>query len=102
MTRVISQSEFKELVLQADKPVLVDFYADWCGPCAAMAPIVDEVGEELKDSAYVYKVNVDDCRDVAKALRIMSIPTFVVFKDGEAVRMAVGGQDAVALKSMLL
>lgn len=102
MAQVITEDQFEEMVLKADKPVLVDFYADWCGPCAAMAPVIDDLAQEVQDSAYVYKMNVDGCSRITSALRIMSIPSFVVFKDGEAVDMAMGTQSVDFLKGMLV
>lgn len=59
MAQIITEDQFEEMVLKADKPVLVDFYADWCGPCAAMAPVIDELAQDVADTAYVYKMNVD-------------------------------------------
>ena len=101
MAQIITEEQFEEMVLKADKPVLVDFYADWCGPCAAMAPVIDELAQDVADTAYDYKMNVDGCTRITSALRIMSIPTFVVFKEGEAVDLAMGTQPVDLLKGML-
>lgn len=101
MAQIITEEQFEEMVLKADKPVLVDFYADWCGPCAAMAPVIDELAQDVADTAYVYKMNVDGCTRITSALGIMSIPTFVVFKEGEAVDLAMGTQPVDFLKGML-
>ena len=97
----LNEANFETEVLGSDKPVLVDFYADWCGPCAAMAPVIDELVQDVADTAYVYKMNVDGCTRITSALRIMSIPTFVVFKEGEAVDLAMGTPPVDFLKGML-
>lgn len=73
---------FKDII-SGDKPVLVDFYATWCGPCKAMAPIVDEIAKELKGTARVLKIDVDKNQSVAANYKIQSVPTFIIFKKGE-------------------
>jgi thioredoxin 1 len=78
--------------------VLVDFYADWCGPCVMMAPIVEELSEEMKDVKFV-KVNVDENPDLAQKYGVFSIPTFVIFKDGQKVGEFVGARDKASFKS---
>ncbi len=78
----ISADEFQEKVLQASSPVLVDFFATWCGPCKVMAPILDEVAQEVGVLAKVYKVDVDQDHDLAQRYNIMSVPTLIVFKNG--------------------
>lgn len=90
MAQIINQDVFEELVLKADKPVLVDFYADWCGPCKMMAPILDELSNEKGDQLTIYKINVDDNQEVAKQYRVMSIPNMILFKNGEKVTSVVG------------
>ena len=97
----VNVSNFAQEVTKSDKPVLLDIYADWCGPCAAMAPVIDELAQDVADTAYVYKMNVDGCTRITSALGIMSIPTFVVFKEGEAVDLAMGTQPVDFLKGML-
>ena len=85
----ITEKNFQEEVLNSDKPVLLDFWATWCGPCRIMGPVVDEIAEERKD-VKVGKVNVDDESELASAFGIMSIPTLVVMKDGKVVDSSVG------------
>ncbi len=69
----------------ADGLVLVDFYADWCGPCKMIAPVLDELAQEVEKTAKVVKVNVDHCKEVAAEYQVMSIPTLILFKDGQAI-----------------
>lgn len=83
---------FQTDVLQADKTVLVDFWAEWCGPCRMISPLLDEIAEELKDEVIIAKINIDDNPDVPAQLGIRSIPTLMVFKNGEAVGTKVGVQ----------
>lgn len=99
--QIINDENFKELVLEAKVPVLVDFFADWCGPCKMMAPVVEELANELGDKAKVYKINVDDSPETAETYGIMSIPTFMVFKDGAPVKTQVGGMPKSALAAMM-
>ena len=85
-----TDSTFRTDVLEADLPVLVDFWAPWCGPCRAVAPVLEQLQDELTGRLKIVKVNVDDNGEVAGALGVRSIPTLVVFKDGKAVEGAVG------------
>ncbi len=89
----LSSENFQEEVLNSNLPVLVDFYADWCGPCKMMAPIVEKIAEELEGKAKVGKVNVDQNQDLAIKYNIMSIPTIIIFKNGEESRRIVGVRD---------
>ena len=101
MAKEISSSDFEKEVIESDKPVLVDFYAPWCGPCKMMGPVIDELAEEVGDKAGVYKVNVDEQGELANQFQVMSIPTIIVFKDGKPVNQAMGVQSKEALKKML-
>ena len=85
-----SDTDFDDKVLKNDKPVLVDFYADWCGPCKMAAPIIDELSEEYEGKAVIGKVNVDENNQTAQEYGVMSIPTVVVFKDGKEAGRKIG------------
>ena len=86
---VITSENFEEEVVKSDKPVLLDFWAAWCGPCKMLSPVVDQIAEENPDIK-VGKVNVDDNEDLAMKFKTMSIPTLIVFKDGVEVNRSVG------------
>ena len=89
MVKDITTQEFDEKVIDNSKPVLVDFWAEWCGPCKMLSPVVDNVSEQVGDVDF-YKVNVDEESELAREYGIMSIPTLIVFKDGEIVEQSVG------------
>ena len=97
----LNSENFAKEVLQAQEPVLVDFYADWCGPCKMMAPVVEKLEQELVGKAKVCKINVDEAGDIASDYGVMSIPTFIVFKQGKPTRTTVGVQSEDVLKDML-
>ena len=97
----VSKENFEKEVLQSDKKVLIDFYADWCGPCKMMAPVVEEIAEELAGKIKVGKVNVDENQDLAMQYGIMSIPTLVVIENGETVRTLVGFRSKQELLEIL-
>ena len=93
MAMQLTSSNFETEVYQAEVPVLVEFYADWCGPCKAMGPVVEALAQEYEGKAKVGKINTDDNQDIAMEYGVMSIPTFIVFKGGKAVKKMVGMQD---------
>ena len=101
MAKKFTQSNFQEAVLQADKPVLVDFYADWCGPCKMMAPIVEKMADEYEGRAVIGKLNTDENMDISKTYNIMSIPTLILFKGGEAKEVMVGLQKKEDIAAMV-
>ena len=88
----VSDATFADHVLAAERPVLVDFYADWCGPCRTMAPFLEDVAEESRDRLTVAKLNVDENPDLARRFDVMSIPTLIVFQDGQPKKRLVGAK----------
>ena len=96
----ITQVNFQEEVLKADRPVLLDFWASWCGPCRMVAPVVEEIAAERPDIK-VGKVNVDEQPELAGRFGVMSIPTLVVMKDGKAVNQAVGARPKSQILALL-
>ena len=96
----INKNNFQEEVLNSSKPVLLDFWAPWCGPCRMVVPLVEEIAEERED-IQVGKVNVDEESELASQFRIMSIPTLVVMENGKIVKQAVGAQSKNAILNML-
>lgn len=86
----ITKENFEKEVLQSKEPVVVDFWATWCGPCKALAPILEEVDTELAGSVKVAKINIDEEEELAAQFRVMSIPTLLLFKNGEVVNKSVG------------
>lgn len=97
----LTDANFEEKVLKADKPVLVDFFATWCGPCRMIAPAVEALAEDMEGQVYIYKVDVDECPGVAQQYGIMSIPTLITFKNGETVDKTVGLTQKNKIENML-
>ena len=97
----VTDANFETEELKADKPVLVDFWAEWCGPCKRIAPILDEVASENTDKISVAKVNVDENPDIARQFDIMSIPTLIVFQDGQPVHRFQGASGKAGLLEQL-
>ena len=100
MEQGFTKENFEQQVLGAKQPVLVDFWAPWCGPCRMVSPIIDEIAEETTDKK-VCKINVDEQPELAQAFGVMSIPTLVVMKDGEVVGQSVGVKSKEAILHML-
>ena len=97
----LNEKNFEEEVVKSEKTVLIDFWASWCGPCRMMSPVVDEIAVEMKDSVKVCKINIDEEQNLAVKYNVMSIPTFVVLKNGKEVGRTVGVQDKQEIIKML-
>ncbi|MFA6801275.1 MAG: thioredoxin [Acholeplasmataceae bacterium] len=101
MIKHLTSENFDEIVLKSEVPVLVDFWAAWCGPCRRMAPILEDLALEIGDKAVIAKLEVDEEPEIADAFQIVSIPTLIVFKNGEVVKQLVGLHSKDALKQQL-
>jgi len=98
---ILTDANFEAEVIKSDVPVFVDFWAPWCGPCQMMGPVVEQLSQEFAGKAKVGKLNVDENNLIAGKYRVMSIPTFLVFKGGEVVDQMIGGVPKERLKEML-
>ncbi|MDD3397429.1 MAG: thioredoxin [Clostridia bacterium] len=97
----IQSKDFKSRVLENKKPVLVDFYANWCGPCKMLTPILEQVIEESNGEFEIIKIDVDECEDLSREFGIMSIPTLIVFKNGKPVKKEIGLRNKSAIIEMM-
>ena len=97
----ITNDNFQQEVMQSDKPVLLDFWASWCGPCKMVGPIIEEIEAEAGNKIKVGKVNVDEEQELAQMYKVMSIPTLVVIQDGKVVEKSVGAKSKQAILDML-
>ena len=97
----ITRENFENEVMKSNIPVLIDFWAPWCGPCRMMGPIIEQLAEEYEGKAKVGKVNVDEDGELSQAFGVMSIPTIVLVKDGKVVKQAVGARPKTEVEAML-
>ena len=101
MTTTVTEQSFEEEVLKSDKPVIVDFWAEWCGPCHAVAPVLDRIVEESNGDIKLVKVNIDEQPALSQRFGVQSIPMMILFKNGEPAAAAVGAQPKSALQRAL-
>jgi len=101
MTTAVTEQSFEDEVLQSDKPVIVDFWAEWCGPCHAVAPVLDRIVEESNGDLKLFKVNIDEQPALSQRYGVQSIPTMILFKNGEPAAAAIGAQPKPALEKAL-
>ncbi len=100
MSEQLTSSDFASKVLEAEIPVLVDFFATWCGPCKRLAPTLDEVASEVEGKAKVYKLDIDQASDIALKYRVNSVPTLILFKDGQPAKKIIGAQPKAAIMAI--
>ena len=101
MAHAVTEQTFDAEVIKSDKAVIVDFWAEWCGPCRAVAPVLDKIAEERSDELIVVKVNIDEEPGLAQRYGVQSIPTIILFRDGEPAKVTVGAQPKGALEKSL-
>ena len=101
MATTVTEQSFEEEVLQSDKPVIVDFWAEWCGPCHAVGPVLDRIVEESNGDLKLVKVNIDEQPALSQRFGVQSIPTMILFKNGEPAAAAIGAQPKPALEKAL-
>ena len=101
MSTTVTESSFEQEVLQSEKPVIVDFWAEWCGPCHAVSPILEKIVDERDDNLKLVKVNIDEEPSLAQKYGIVSIPTMILFRGGEPAAAAIGAQPKGALEKSL-
>ncbi len=98
---MIKKDNFENEVMKSDKPVLIDFWAQWCGPCRMLGPVIDELADDYAGKAKVGKINVDEENELASLFKVMSIPTVMVFKNGQVAAKAVGARPKAELAKMI-
>jgi len=101
MANAVTEATFEQEVLESEKPVLVDFWAEWCGPCHAVSPVLDRIAAEREDELKLVKVNIDEQPELAQRFGVASIPTMILFKDGEPAAAAIGAQPKSSLERSL-
>jgi thioredoxin 1 len=101
MALEVTEATFEQEVLKSETPVLVDFWAEWCGPCHAVSPVLEKIAEERKDELKLVKVNIDNEQGLSMRYGVMSIPTMILFKNGEPAAAAIGAQPKSALERTL-
>jgi len=101
MTKLVSEMEFENEVIKSEVPVVVDFFATWCGPCKLIAPILDQLSDEFGEAAKIVKVDVDQAKEMAIEYNVKSVPTLIFFKNGEIVDKVVGALPKNELKSKI-
>ena len=101
MSLIITKENFEEEVMNSNVPVLIDFFAPWCGPCKMVSPVIDSIAFEFQEDIKVGKINVDEQHELAAEFKIMSVPTLAVIKDGQITALEVGAKDKNGIKKML-
>lgn len=97
----VVEKEFEDVILNETSPVLVDFFADWCGPCKMLAPVLEELADDIGEQAVIVKVNIDENQELAMRYQVMSVPSILIFKNGKQINSSVGFQSKEQLKELL-